>query len=220
MRTLLIDNYDSYTYNLYQLIAEVNGEEPCVILNDQVTIEELDDLIERCSIECIVVSPGPGTPASCRDAGVNLDVFSRYADLPILGVCFGFQCLCQVHGGASIVRAPLPVHGRTSAVHHDGDPLFRNIPSGPSYEVVRYHSLCVDPETLDAGVVAPLAWSWADPSRPVGAEEYGNDGYDGDDGDDDDGGGARWWSSVATTACSTATIHPWYRRRTQETYLL
>ena len=136
------------------------------MLNDQATIDELDDIIEHGSIECIVVSPGPGTPTSCRDAGVNLEVFSRYTNVPVLGVCFGFQCLCQVHGGASIVRAPLPVHGRTSAVHHDGDPLFRNIPSGPSYEVVRYHSLCVDPDTLDAEVVVPLAWSWANPSRP------------------------------------------------------
>ena len=130
-----------------------------VILNDQASLGELDDIIRSQKIECIVVSPGPGTPASCRDAGVNLDVFTRYTDVPILGVCFGFQCLCQVHGGASVVRAPEPVHGRTSAVCHDGDPLFRGIPSGRAYDVVRYHSLCVDPATLDSETVIPLAWT-------------------------------------------------------------
>jgi para-aminobenzoate synthetase len=174
MRALLVDNYDSYTYNLYQLLASVNGEEPVVVLNDQVRAEDLDGILDRERIDCIVVSPGPGTPDNARDAGIALDVFSRYRDVPILGVCFGFQCLCRVHGGAAIVRAPEPVHGRTSAVSHAGDPLFRGIPSGQDYHVVRYHSLCVDTATLDAEAVVPLAWTGVpgDPDRVLMAARH------------------------------------------------
>jgi para-aminobenzoate synthetase len=178
MRTLLVDNYDSYTYNLYQLIAEVTGVEPVVVLNDQVDADELDDILGRDRsdrsdrsdhIECIVVSPGPGTPECAEDAGISSLVFSRYTDVPIFGVCFGFQCLCRVHGGAGIVRAPEPVHGRTSAVRHGGeDPLFSGIPSGEDFQVVRYHSLCVDPGTLDEKVVAPLAWAADDGAGAAG----------------------------------------------------
>ena len=108
MRTLLIDNYDSYTFNLFHLLGEVNGEEPIVVRNDERSWEQLAAL----DVDNIVISPGPGRPEHQRDVGVSLDVLER-ADVPVLGVCLGHQALAHVTGGA-IDHAPMVMHGRLS----------------------------------------------------------------------------------------------------------
>jgi len=135
MRTLLIDNYDSFTFNLFHLLGEVNGDEPIVVHNDELSWEELAAL----PVDNIVISPGPGRPEHARDVGVSLDVLQR-AEVPILGVCLGHQALAHVTGGA-IDHAPEVMHGRLSAIHHDGRGLFAGIPQG--FAAVRYHSLVV-----------------------------------------------------------------------------
>ena len=136
MKTLLLDNYDSYTYNLFQLLAEVNGESPLVIKNDQIQWTEVAAL----QFDNIVISPGPGTPENERDFGICRDAL-RFADVPVLGVCLGHQGL-GVAFGASVRRAPQPMHGRRSEIFHDHSELFAGVPQGIS--VVRYHSLIVD----------------------------------------------------------------------------
>jgi len=144
MRTLLIDNYDSFTFNLFQLIAEVNGEEPVVVRNDGATWEEL----AGWDVDNIVISPGPGRPERPADFGVCASAI-RHADVPVLGVCLGHQGLGHLSGG-EVVHAPEVMHGRLSAVYHDGSALFEGIPQG--FEVVRYHSLCLSeplPESLE-----------------------------------------------------------------------
>lgn len=128
-----------------------------MILNDALSIEEIDELISHERIHNIVISPGPGTPCCPKDAGITLQIFEAYKHMPILGVCFGFQTLCYVHGNGSVIKAPEPVHGRITAVEHGGDDLFKGIPTGKDFEVVRYHSLCVDACTLNDDVI-PLAW--------------------------------------------------------------
>ena len=135
MRTLLIDNYDSFTFNLFHLLGEVNGDEPIVVRNDELTWDELAAL----PVDNIVISPGPGRPERARDVGVSLDVLRR-AEVPVLGVCLGHQALAYAAGGA-IEHAPEVMHGRLSAIHHDGRGLFAGIPQG--FEAVRYHSLVV-----------------------------------------------------------------------------
>lgn len=137
-----------------------------MILNDALSIEEIDELIQRESIDNIVISPGPGTPCSPKDAGINLEIFETYKHIPILGVCFGFQSLCLAHAHASVIRAPEPVHGRIAVVDHCGDALFEGIPSGEDFEVVRYHSLCIDTRTLGDSVI-PLAWCTSTGHRAV-----------------------------------------------------
>ncbi|MBW5486984.1 anthranilate synthase component II, partial [Streptomyces bambusae] len=149
MRTLLIDNYDSYTYNLFQLLAEVNGEEPVVVANDAVRISDLD----LDDYDNIVISPGPGHPARERDFGVCRDVLTK-AGVPVLGVCLGHQGLA-VWAGGEVVPAPVPVHGEVARVRHDGDDLFAGIPE--RFGAVRYHSLCVA-EPLPPELQA-TAWS-------------------------------------------------------------
>jgi para-aminobenzoate synthetase len=135
MRTLLIDNYDSFTFNLFQLIAEVNGEEPVVVRNDGATWEEM----AGWDVDNIVISPGPGRPERPADFAVCADAI-REAEVPLLGVCLGHQGLGHLSGG-EVVHAPEVMHGRLSGVHHDGSALFEGIPQG--FEVVRYHSLCL-----------------------------------------------------------------------------
>ncbi|MFB9587675.1 aminodeoxychorismate synthase component I [Streptomyces racemochromogenes] len=135
MRTLLIDNHDSYTYNLFQLLAEVNGEEPVVIANDAAAAADLD----LDAFDNIVISPGPGHPARSRDFGVSWDVLVK-AGVPVLGVCLGHQGLA-VWAGGEVVPAPVPVHGEVARIRHDGDELFAGIPE--EFGAVRYHSLCV-----------------------------------------------------------------------------
>ncbi|MGN6253563.1 MAG: glutamine amidotransferase-related protein, partial [Solirubrobacterales bacterium] len=133
MRTLLIDNYDSFTYNLFQLLAEVNGVEPLVVRNDEASWEEL----ERVNADNVVISPGPGRPDIASDFGVCAEA-TRRCEVPLLGVCLGLQGIGWLEGGG-IERVEEPMHGRLSAVHHDGSPLFAGIPS--PFRAVRYHSL-------------------------------------------------------------------------------
>ena len=135
MRTLLIDNYDSFTFNLFHLLGEVNGEEPIVVRNDELSWDEIAAL----GVDNVVISPGPGRPEHEHDVGVSLDVLQR-AELPVLGVCLGHQALAHAAGGA-IVHAPTVMHGRLSEIHHDGHGLFAGIPQG--FAAVRYHSLAV-----------------------------------------------------------------------------
>lgn len=135
MHTLLIDNYDSFTYNLYQLISEVNGVEPTVVRNDEArTVAELG--LER--FDSIVVSPGPGRPSVARDMGISAAVI-RETDLPLLGVCLGHQGIVVAAGGM-VAEAPAARHGYLDRIEHDDRDLFAGIPQG--FTAVRYHSLC------------------------------------------------------------------------------
>ncbi|TMK57652.1 MAG: aminodeoxychorismate synthase component I [Actinobacteria bacterium] len=133
MRSLLIDNYDSFTWNLFQLLAEVNGSEPLVVRNDEMSWEEL----ERLGFDNVVISPGPGRPERAADFGVCAEVIRR-CEKPLLGVCLGLQGLGWVEGGR-VERAPEPMHGRVVPVEHDGTGLFAGIPS--PFQATRYHSL-------------------------------------------------------------------------------
>ncbi|MFQ5664214.1 MAG: anthranilate synthase component II [Terriglobia bacterium] len=134
--TFLLDNYDSFTYNLAQYLGEL-GEQVIVQRNDQVTLAE----IERLKPARIVISPGPGTPDT---AGLSLAVIERYAGrVPILGVCLGHQAIGQAFGG-KVVPAPSLMHGKTSPILHDGRTIFRGLP--PRFPATRYHSLVVSPQ--------------------------------------------------------------------------
>ncbi|MGC9535377.1 aminodeoxychorismate synthase component I [Streptomyces sp. UG1] len=148
MKTLLIDNYDSYTYNLFQLIAEVNGEEPVVILNDA-PADAIPDLADPGNFDNVVVSPGPGHPGTSRDFGISARLLAA-SPLPVLGVCLGHQGIALGEEGR-IEPAPQPRHGHLSTVRHDGRDLFQGLPQ--QFTAVRYHSLAVReplPETLQA----------------------------------------------------------------------
>jgi para-aminobenzoate synthetase len=136
MSTLLIDNYDSYTYNVYHLLAAVSGEEVIVVRNDSVSWRALS----RWDFDAIVLSPGPGRPERWHDFGVCADIL-RSSEIPVLGVCLGHQGLGHLLDGA-VRSAPVVMHGRLSAVKHDGTGLFEGIPQ--DFSVVRYHSLAVD----------------------------------------------------------------------------
>jgi para-aminobenzoate synthetase len=149
MKTLLIDNYDSFTWNLFQLLAEANGDEPIVVRNDEHTWEELSKL----EFDNVVVSPGPGRPDRVEDFGVCEQAI-REAEVPLLGVCLGHQGLGWVSGG-SVVHAPEPMHGRVSAVLHEESRLFAGIPR--EFQAVRYHSLCVEQPLPDE--LEPIAWT-------------------------------------------------------------
>ncbi|HUR85591.1 MAG TPA: aminodeoxychorismate synthase component I [Solirubrobacteraceae bacterium] len=149
MTTLLIDNYDSYTFNLYQLLSEVAGEEPVVVRNDELPWERL----ARHRWDRIVISPGPGRPERERDLGICRDALAQ-DDVPVLGVCLGHQGLAHVRGG-SVVRGSEIVHGRISRVFHRGDGIFAGVPQG--FRAVRYHSLVVEP-ALPPELEA-LAWA-------------------------------------------------------------
>jgi anthranilate synthase/aminodeoxychorismate synthase-like glutamine amidotransferase len=130
---LMIDNYDSFTYNLVQYLGEL-GAALTVHLNDAITVEEVTCLRPTG----IVVSPGPGTP---RDAGISMAVIRALGgQVPVLGVCLGHQAIGEVYGGV-VERAPVPVHGKTARIHHDGRGLFAGQPS--PFEATRYHSLVV-----------------------------------------------------------------------------
>src|SRR5438067_3033295 len=133
-RVLVIDNYDSFVYNLVQYLGEL-GASPYVHRHDEVTIEQIVD----SGPDAILISPGPGRP---EDAGVSNEVILRLAGrVPILGVCLGHQCIRQVFGG-EVVRAPVVMHGKTSLVHHDGSGVLAGLPE--PFEATRYHSLVVD----------------------------------------------------------------------------
>ncbi len=135
---LMIDNYDSFTYNLVHYLAEL-GEEVVVHRNDKISLEDVGKL----NPDMIVVSPGPCTP---KEAGISVDVIKEFAGrTPILGVCLGHQSMAYAYG-ADIVRAGRLLHGKTSQIHHDGKGIFKGIPD--PFEATRYHSLLVDKETL------------------------------------------------------------------------
>jgi para-aminobenzoate synthetase len=158
MTTLLIDNYDSYTYNVFHLLAAVSGEEPIVIHNDMVSWRALS----RWDFDAIVISPGPGRPERWHDFGVCSDIL-RSSDIPVLGVCLGHQGLGQLLNG-TVQSAPIVMHGRLSGVRHDGRGLFEGIPQG--FSVVRYHSLAVAGSLGDAGRVT----AWTDEGVVMGIE--------------------------------------------------
>ncbi len=135
---LMIDNYDSFTYNLVQYLGEL-GEEVRVVRNDRITVAE----IERLAPTHIVISPGPCTP---NEAGVSVETVRQLGDrIPILGVCLGHQSIGAAYGGR-IVRARRLMHGKTSMIHHRGQGVFRDLPS--PFEATRYHSLVIERETL------------------------------------------------------------------------
>ncbi len=137
---LLLDNYDSFTYNLYQYLSEL-GAAVVVRRNDQITLEEIAALAPAG----IVISPGPCTP---NEAGICNDVILAFGETtPILGVCLGHQCMGQVYGGR-VIRAPVPMHGKLSRVTHQGQGVLAGLPQ--PFEAVRYHSLIVERATLPA----------------------------------------------------------------------
>ena len=137
---LVIDNYDSFTYNLVQYFGEL-GADPVVKRNDAITPEEVGKLRP----ERIVISPGPGTPA---DAGISMEVIRKMAPTtPILGVCLGHQCMAEVFGGR-VVRADRLMHGKTSPIRHEGGGVFAGLPN--PFEATRYHSLIVEKSSVPA----------------------------------------------------------------------
>jgi anthranilate synthase/aminodeoxychorismate synthase-like glutamine amidotransferase len=143
MKILLIDNYDSFTYNLAQYLGEVD-EDPEVVRNDEITVEEIKDKVP----DAIVISPGPGTPS---DAGISLDIITDLgSDIPILGVCLGHQCIAEAHGG-SLKRADRLLHGKTSRIFHQNPVLYQGLPN--PVKATRYHSLLVKKNTLSEELV-------------------------------------------------------------------
>ena len=137
-RVLVIDNYDSFVYNLVQSLGEL-GAEPVVYRHDALTVDDIDVLAP----DGILISPGPGRP---EDAGVSNDVLTHHAGrMPIFGVCLGLQCMGQVFGG-TVVRAPQVMHGKTSLIRHDEAGMFAGLPN--PLEATRYHSLIVDRDSV------------------------------------------------------------------------
>jgi anthranilate synthase/aminodeoxychorismate synthase-like glutamine amidotransferase len=134
----MIDNYDSFTYNLVQYLGEL-GKDIRVFRNDKITIQE----IEKMNPEKIVISPGPCTP---KEAGISIELIQNFAGrIPILGVCLGHQSIGAAFGG-EIIRAPRLMHGKTSIIYHDGKTIFEGLPN--PFEATRYHSLLIKKETL------------------------------------------------------------------------
>ncbi len=137
---LLIDNYDSFTFNLYQFLSEL-GADVLVRRNDQITLDEIDAMAD--DLDGIVVSPGPCTP---REAGISIGVIAHMAGkVPVLGVCLGHQSIGDAFGG-DVIRAPQLMHGKTSMIHHEGKGIFQGLPD--PFIATRYHSLIVDRATL------------------------------------------------------------------------
>ncbi len=135
---LMIDNYDSFTYNLVQYFGEL-GEDIRVFRNDKITIPGIEEL----GTERIVISPGPCTP---REAGISIEVIKHFAGkIPILGVCLGHQSIGAAFGG-EIIRAPRLMHGKTSLIHHDGKTIYESLPN--PFEATRYHSLVIKKGTI------------------------------------------------------------------------
>ena len=136
---LIIDNYDSFTYNLVQYLGEL-GAEMEIFRNDEVTVDEIKNKLKP---EKILVSPGPGTP---EKAGISTEVIKEFSEsTPILGVCLGHQAIGQVFGG-KVIRAPSPIHGKPSKVSHNGKGVFKNLEN--NFEAGRYHSLVVERDSL------------------------------------------------------------------------
>ena len=140
---LVLDNYDSFTYNLVQYFGEL-GADPVVKRNDATTLDE----VEAMRPSKIVISPGPGTPA---DAGISMELIRRFGPrIPILGVCLGHQCMGEVYGG-KVVRAERLMHGKTSPIRHDGKGVFQGLPN--PFEATRYHSLSVEKASVGKDLV-------------------------------------------------------------------
>lgn len=141
MTTVLLDNYDSFAWNLFQYLGEL-GERPVVVRNDRMSVAEIAAL----EPSRIVISPGPGNPENASYFGIGHEVIRTLGrTIPILGVCLGHQGIVSAFGGR-IVRAPEPMHGKTSLIHHDGSTLFRGVPS--PFTAMRYHSLVADRSTF------------------------------------------------------------------------
>ena len=158
---LMIDNYDSFTYNLVQYLGEL-GEEIRVFRNDAITIQEIREL----GPERIVISPGPCTP---NEAGISVEVIRKFAGkIPLLGVCLGHQSIGAAFGG-EIIRAPRLMHGKTSTIHHDGRTIFKGL-SNP-FEATRYHSLLIRRETLPQ-CLEITAWTDRDEIMGVRHREF------------------------------------------------
>jgi len=135
---LLIDNYDSFTYNIAYALGTL-GQELRVFRSDVISTDE----IEEMRPQAIIISPGPGRP---ENSGISCDVIKRFTGkIPIMGVCLGHQCIGQVFGG-NVMRADMPVHGKTSAIHHDGKTIFSQIPN--TFKATRYHSLIVERSSI------------------------------------------------------------------------
>ncbi len=150
MTTLIVDNYDSFTWNLFQLFGALGGE-PRVVRNDAVTIDD----IRRMAPERIVLSPGPGRPDDAARIGVCRPILEQDTlGIPVLGVCLGHQAIVCAAGGR-VVSAPRLMHGKTSLVEHEGDGIFRDVPR--PFEAMRYHSLTADPSSLP-DTLAITAW--------------------------------------------------------------
>jgi len=147
MKILIIDNYDSFTYNLYQYVGEIltNEGKKCeldVMRNDEITLAA----IQKRKYNRIIISPGPGDPSNKKYFGVCADVITKLGKkTPVLGVCLGMQGVAHYFGG-TVVRAKLPMHGKTSVIEHDGKGVFHGLPQG--IEVMRYHSLVADTASL------------------------------------------------------------------------
>jgi anthranilate synthase component 2 len=140
-RVLVIDNYDSFTYNLVQQLAEL-GAEPTVVRNDVWTLDQ----VREFAPDGIVISPGPGSPENARDVGISNDVIRELGpQIPLLGVCLGHQCIGYVFGGR-VVRAPELLHGKTSQIYHRGEGVLDGLPI--PFEATRYHSLIVERASL------------------------------------------------------------------------
>ena len=151
---LVLDNYDSFTYNLVQYLGEL-GERPVVMRNDEITVDDIGAM----GVTRLVISPGPCTPS---EAGITLGAIKRWGrTIPILGVCLGHQAIGEAYGG-KVVRARTLMHGKTSRVTHDGKGIFRNIPN--PLEVMRYHSLVIESQSLPNDLVV-VARSQDDPDE-------------------------------------------------------
>ena len=149
MRTLLVDNHDSYTHNVFHLLAAASGEEPVVVKNDAVSWR----VLSRSDFDAIVLSPGPGRPQRWHDFGVCRDIL-LYSEIPVLGICLGHQGIGNLLEGG-VDSAPMPMHGRLSRVHHDGTGIFAGVPQ--DFSVVRYHSLAITRQMGPDG--RETAWS-------------------------------------------------------------
>lgn len=158
---LMIDNYDSFTYNLVQYFGEL-GEDVRVFRNDKITIRKIEDL----SPDRIVISPGPCTP---KEAGISIEVIRHFAGkVPILGVCLGHQSIGSAFGG-EIIRAPRLMHGKTSMIYHDGKTIFEGLPN--PFEATRYHSLVIRKETFP-DCLEITAWTDQDEIMGVRHKEF------------------------------------------------
>jgi para-aminobenzoate synthetase len=158
VKTLLVDNHDSYTYNVFHLLAAASSEEPMVVNNDAVSWR----VLTRMDFDAIVLSPGPGHPSRWHDFGVCRDIL-RHSEVPVFGICLGHQGIGNLLEG-TVNRAPMAMHGRLSRVMHEGKGLFKDVPQG--FSVVRYHSLAITtPPGPEGHVVA-----WAEDGVVMGVE--------------------------------------------------